>query len=117
MDEVELKPGGLTAQVVSVSRQHQHTLEHTGLMCWQSCLPLAQLLLAYPSLTQGTCPCLLTSPFTMFMFAELPAFSVAATGSTLPDSRYQLLDLLELLGFVFFSSINHSFDLDAGLTS
>lgn len=53
IENVEIGEEGLVARVVSVSRQHRHTLEHTGLMRWESCLPLARFLLAVPSLTQG----------------------------------------------------------------
>ncbi|KAL0034409.1 hypothetical protein WJX79_000775 [Trebouxia sp. C0005] len=53
VEDVEIGEEGLIARVVSVSRQHRHTLEHTGLMRWESCLPLARFLLAVPSLTQG----------------------------------------------------------------
>ena len=58
IEDVETGVEGLVARVVSVSRQHRHTLEHTGLMRWESCLPLARFLLAVPSLTQGApAPC------------------------------------------------------------
>ncbi|KAL0024741.1 hypothetical protein WJX77_012493 [Trebouxia sp. C0004] len=53
IEDVEIGEQGLVARVVSVSRQHRHTLEHTGLMRWESCLPLARFLLTVPSLTQG----------------------------------------------------------------
>ncbi len=53
IEDVEIGQEGLVARVVSVSRQHRHTLEHTGLMRWESCLPLARFLLSVPSLTQG----------------------------------------------------------------
>ncbi len=53
IEDVEIGEEGLIARVVSVSRQHRHTLEHTGLMRWESCLPFARFLLAVPSLTQG----------------------------------------------------------------
>ena len=63
---VELEPGGLSVQVVSVSREYRNTLEHTGLMCWESSLPLARFLLAAPSLLQGALqpatPTLLVQP-------------------------------------------------------
>ena len=52
-EEVEIDRGVLVGRVVSVSRQHRHTLEHTGLMQWESALPLARFLLALPSLTHG----------------------------------------------------------------
>lgn len=52
-EEIQLEANGLTAQVVSVSRQYRDTLEHTGLMCWESSVPLARFLLAAASLTQG----------------------------------------------------------------
>ena len=73
-EEVEIQKGVLVAQVVSVSRQHRHTLEHTGLMRWESALPLARLLLALPSLTQGThpsrAPCSL--PITLCISSRYP---------------------------------------------
>lgn len=53
IEDVEIGQEALVARVVSVSRQHRHTLEHTGLMRWESCLPLARFLLAVPSPTQG----------------------------------------------------------------
>ena len=61
-EDVEIEKGVLVGRVMSVSRQHGHTLEHTGLMCWESSLPLARFLLAMPTLTQGllslpTSPC------------------------------------------------------------
>ena len=51
-EEVDIGEG-LVAQVASVSKQHRHTLVHTGLMCWESCLPLARFLLAAPCFTHG----------------------------------------------------------------
>ena len=51
--DVEIEEGVLVGRVVSVSRQHRHTLEHTGLMRWESSLPLARFLLALPALIQG----------------------------------------------------------------
>lgn len=56
-EDVEVEKGVLVGRVVSVSRQHRDTLEHTGLMRWESSLPLARFLLALPSLTQGLPPC------------------------------------------------------------
>lgn len=52
-EDVEIEAGVVVGRVVSVSRQHRHTLEHTGLMRWESSLPLARFLLALPSLTLG----------------------------------------------------------------
>lgn len=52
-EDVEIEEGVLVGRVVSVSRQHRHTLEHTGLMRWESSLPLARFLLALPPLTLG----------------------------------------------------------------
>ena len=60
-EDVEVEKGLLVGRVVSVSRQHRHTLEHTGLMCWESSLPLARFLFALPRLTQGLLS-LLASP-------------------------------------------------------
>ena len=60
-EDVEVEKGLLVGRVVSVSRQHRHTLDHTGLMRWESSLPLARFLLALPTLTQGLLP-LLASP-------------------------------------------------------
>lgn len=55
-EDVEIEEGVLVGRVVSVSRQHRHTLEHTGLMRWESSLPLARFLLALPALTHGLTP-------------------------------------------------------------
>lgn len=61
-EDVEVEEGVLVGRVVSVSRQHRHTLHHTGLMRWESSLPLARFLLALPTLIQGLlCP--LASPY------------------------------------------------------
>ena len=59
-EDVEVEKGVVVGRVVSVSRQHRHTLEHTGLMRWESSLPLARFLLALPTLTQGMLPSCLT---------------------------------------------------------
>ena len=56
-EDLEVERGVLVVRVVSVSRQHRNTLEHTGLMRWESSLPLARFLLALPTLTQGLPPC------------------------------------------------------------
>lgn len=56
-EDVEIETGVLVGRVVSVSRQYRNTLQHTGLMRWESSLPLARFLLALPPLTQGMTPC------------------------------------------------------------
>ena len=51
--QVDLGPLLGRVCVRSVSREHRHTLAHTGLMLWEAAPALARLLLAWPALCEG----------------------------------------------------------------
>ena len=52
--QVDLGPPLGRVRVRSVAREHRHTLAHTGLMLWEAAPALARLLLAWPTLCEGT---------------------------------------------------------------
>ncbi len=51
--QLDLGPPLGAVSVRSVSREHRHTLAHTGLMLWEAAPALARLLLACPALCAG----------------------------------------------------------------